>query len=331
MSFEQLQQFNNLDIIGGQNNLAGMIWLHTLSESFHQISLKSSKPFQIKGEVFTPTAALIEFDHGIKMTQQIVQNHCALPISIFANELNVSPKASFILAKMNQIIVQQSWFDILQINQHPSKHQILEGLQTIWNEIRGYSASTEAESDTNKRKKLTSDQAKENSKVVSRLLTQHKDLSLTRLSYFLCPKGETGTLKANELEKAIVKLKCKLIDELQWLNQGNLYCIQWRIQRSLYGLYYLNMLIYHDHQHPLVQLKSVDQGFLSHVFDKEGQISVQLNLSNICIQTLKLERDNFQGINLAAWKVIFNNMLYPLKYYYYQSKFIKPNFEYIVY
>lgn len=331
MSFEQLQQFNNLDIIGGQNNLAGMIWLQTLSESSRQISLKSSKPFQIKGEAFTPTAALIQFDQMIKVLLQIPQyDHTSL-LSTLQNEYVVMKGASFLAAKMHQIMKQQSWFDILQINQHPSKLQILEGLQTIWNEIRGYSASTEAESDTNKRKKLISDQAKENSKVVSRMLAQYKDLSLTKLSFFLCPKGETGTLQANELEKAIVKLKSKLIDQLQWLNQGNLYCIQWRIQRSLYGHYYLNMLIYHDHQHPLVQLQSPDQGFLSHEFDKEGQISVQLNLSNICIQTLKLERDNFQGINLASWKVIFNNMLYPLKYYYYQSKVIKSNFEYIVY
>lgn len=331
MSFEQFQQSNNLEVIGGQNNLAGMIWLHTLSESFRQISLKSSKPFQIKGEAFTPTAALIQFDQIIKIQHRLLQNNCALPVTTLPNEFIVSPKASLLLAKMHQIIKQQSWFDILQINQHPSKLQILEGLQTLWNEIRGYSASTEAESDTNKRKKLISDQAKENSKVISRMLAQHKDLSLTKLTFFFNYTGDMTTLQTNEFEKALIKLTSKLIEQLKQLNQENLFCIQWRIQRSLYGQYYLNMLVYNDHQHSLVQVQPQDQDLLSHVFDKEGQISVQLNLSNVSIQTLKLDRDNFQGFNLAEWKVIFNNMLYPLKYYYYQSKVIKSNFAYITY
>ncbi|WP_353161583.1 hypothetical protein [Acinetobacter guillouiae] len=331
MSFEQFQQFNNLDVIGGPTQLAGMIQLQQLSETFRQISLKSSKPFQIKGEVFTPTAALIQFDQMIKVLSQMPQYDHASLLSTLQNEYVVMKGASFLAAKMHQIMKQQHWFDILQINQHPSKHQILEGLQTIWNEIRGYSASTEAESDTNKRKKLISDQAKENSKVVSRMLAQHKDLSLTKLSFFFNYTGDMSTLQTNEIEKAIIKLKSKLIEQLKQLNEGNLYCIQWRIQRSLYAQYYLNMLVYHDHQHSLVQVQPQDQDLLSHMFDKEGQISVQMNLSNVSIQTLKLDRDNLQGMNLAEWKVIFNNMLYPLKYYYYQSKVIKSNFEYITY
>lgn len=329
MSFEQLQQFNNLDIIGGQNNLAGMIQLQQLSETFRQISLKSSKPFQIKGEVFTPTAALIQFDQMIKVLLQMPQyDHTSL-LSTLQNEYVVMKGASFLAAKMHQIMKQQHWFDILQINQHSSKYQILEGLQTIWNEIRGYSASSEADNDSNKRKNLISDQAKENSKVVSRLLTQHTNLSLTKLSFFFNTTGDMTTLQTNEFEKAIVKLKSKLIDQLQQLNQGKLFCIQWRIQRTFYGQYYLNMLVYHNEQHQLQQPQ--DQYLLSHTFDIDGQPTIQLDLSQVLTLTGKIERDNFQGINLASWKVIFNNMLYPLKYYYYQSKVIKSNFKYIVY
>ncbi|MFW1955180.1 hypothetical protein ACG91D_06250 [Acinetobacter guillouiae] len=329
MSFEQLQKSNNLDIIGGPNYLAGMIQLQQLSETFRQISLKSSKPFQIKGEVFTPTAALIQFDQMIKVLSQMPQYDHASLLSTLQNEYVVMKGASFLAAKMHQIMKQQNWFDILQINQHPSKHQILEGLQIIWNEIRGYSASSEADNDSNKRKNLISDQAKENSKVVSRLLTQHTNLSLTKLSFFFNTTGDMTTLQTNEFEKAIVKLKSKLIDQLQQLNQGKLFCIQWRIQRTFYGQYYLNMLVYYNEQH-LLQ-KPQDQYLLSHTFDIDGQPTIQLDLSQVLTLTGKIERDNFQGINLASWKVIFNNMLYPLKYYYYQSKVIKSNFKYIVY
>ena len=329
MSFEQLQQFSNLDLIGGQNNLIVMKWLHTLGEASHQLCLKSSKPLQIRGQVLTPTAPLIELDRVLKMQRQMMQSNCAFPLTTLPNEFIVNKGASFLVSKMHQIVMQNSWFDILGINQHLDKSAIHSFLNQLWNEIRGYLISVEAESDVNKRKKLISDQAKENSRIVSRLLTQHTDISSTKLFYCFCAKGDTASLQVNELEKAIVKLKSKLIDQFQQLNQGNLFCIQWRIQRTLYGQYYLNMLVYHEQNHQL-QLPH-DQDLLSHSIDKEGQISVQLNLPNVSIHTLKLERDYFQGINLAEWKVIFNNMLYPLKYYYYQSKLIKLNFEYIIY
>ncbi|OTG65389.1 hypothetical protein [Acinetobacter silvestris] len=88
------------------------------------------------------------------------------------------------------------------------------------------------------------------------------------------------------------------------------------------------MLVYHDDQYQL-QLPQ-DQNLLSHAFDDEQQ-TIKLDLSNVLTQNIKIERDNFQGTNLAEWKVIFNSMLYPVKYYYYQSKVISAKFEYIVY
>lgn len=70
------------------------------------------------------------------------------------------------------------------------------------------------------------------------------------------------------------------------------------------------MLVYHDDQYHLQLPK--DQNLLSHTFDKGGQPVIQLNLSQIFTNTQKIERDNFQGINLAEWKAIFNSMLYPV-------------------
>lgn len=328
MSFEQLQQFNNLDLIGGQNNLTAMTSLQSLSETSRQMSLKSSKAFQTKGDVLTPTAALIQLNGLIKTIQSMIQGNYAPSLNPLSNEFAVTKGAHFLFVKINQIIMQHGWFDILEINQHPHKQRIYSILDQLWNEIRGYSISGEAESDAKKRKKLMAEQTRENSRTVSQLLTQHTDLSLTKFSFFVCFNGDTTKLQTNEIEKVILKLKSKLINEFQQLNQEKLFCIQWRIQKTLYGHYYLNMLVYHDDQYQLQQPQ--DQNLLLHTFDDEQQ-SVKLDLSNVLIQYIKIERDNFQGTNLAEWKVIFNSMLYPVKYYYYQSKVISAKFEYIVY
>lgn len=329
MSFEQLQQFNNLDLIGGQNNLIAMTWLQSLSETSRQMSLKSSKAFQTKGDVLTPTAALIQLNGLIKTTQPMIQGNYAPPLNSLSNEFAVTKEAHFLFVKINQILMQHGWFDILEINQHPHKQPIYSILDQLWNEIRGYSISGEAESDAKKRKKLMAEQTRENTRIASRLLTTHANILMTRISYFISTTANTGQLEVNEIEKAIVKLKSKLINELQQLNQEKLLCVQWRIQKTLYGQYYLNMLVYHANQHQL-QLPT-DQNLLSHALDKDGQQVIQLDLSQVFTNTVKIERDNFQGINLAEWKVIFNSMLYPVKYYYYQSKVISAKFEYIVY
>lgn len=328
MSIDKLVSNNAMDLIGGQNSLTLMNYLPHLDETTRQMSLKSSKPFQTKGDVLTPTAALIQLNGLIKTTQPMIQGNYAPPLNSLSNEFAVTKEAHFLFVKINQILMQHGWFDILEINQHPHKQPINSTLNQLWNEIRGYSASSEAESDANKRKKLIADQAKENSRIVGRLLTTHTNILMTRVSYFISTTGNTEQLEVNEIEKAIVKLKSKLINEFQQLNQEKLFCIQWRIQKTLYGHYYLNMLVYHDDQYQLQQPQ--DQNLLLHTFDDEQQ-TVKLDLSNVLIQYIKIERDNFQGTNLAEWKVIFNSMLYPVKYYYYQSKVISAKFEYIVY
>ncbi|NAR94211.1 hypothetical protein [Acinetobacter haemolyticus] len=329
MSFEQLVQMNNMDVIGGQHPLPTMRWLEQLSEASRQISLKSSKPFQLRGEVLTPTPALIELDRVFKMTNDLFSNGYALQLDKLPNEFVTSKDALFLFVKTEQIKQQYGWFDILNINQNPDKEPINSTLKQLWNEVRGYSASSEVESDVRKRKELNSSQTRENSRIVSQLLTRHTNLNLTRLSFFFTSTGNIEHLQLKEIEKEVINLKSNLINELQQLNQDKLLCIQWRVQRSLNGQYYLNMLVYHDEQH-LLQLPQ-DQNLLSHTFDKDNQSTIQLDLSQIFNRTFKIERDNFQGTNLAEWKVIFNNMLYPLRYYYYQSKVISPRFEYIMY
>ncbi|NAR62132.1 hypothetical protein [Acinetobacter haemolyticus] len=233
MSFEQLVQMNNMDVIGGQHPLPTMRWLEQLSEASRQISLKSSKPFQLRGEVLTPTPALIELDRVFKMTNDLFSNGYALQLDKLPNEFVTSKDALFLFVKTEQIKQQYGWFDILNINQNPDKEPINSTLKQLWNEVRGYSASSEVESDVRKRKELNSSQTRENSRIVSQLLTRHTNLNLTRLSFFFTSTGNIEHLQLKEIEKEVINLKSNLINELQQLNQDKLLCIQWRVQRSL--------------------------------------------------------------------------------------------------
>lgn len=329
MSFNQLRQFNALDLIGGQPNLPNMLYLENLSNTAHQMSLKSSKPFQVKGDVLTPTAALIQLDGVIKNTLQMIQSGFTPPIELHTSPYVLSKAAGTLMLKTYNIVNHQGWGDILSISQHPGKAQIQASLLQFWNETRGYVMSAEAEKANKSRNKMITEQRSENSRIVSRLLTEHTNIQMTRASYFFNITGNRQQLETNKIEKALIKLKSKMVDQLQQLNEGNLLCLQWRIQQTISGQYYVNFLLYHVDQQPLQLPQDQDQ-FL-HSFSEAEQQIIKLDLSNVLTQSIKIERDNFQGTNLEQWKVIFNSMLYPLKYYYYQSKVISAKFEYIIY
>lgn len=329
MSFNQLIQLNALDLIGGQPNLGNMLYFENLSNAAHQMSLKSSKPFQVKGDVLTPTAALIQLDGAIKNTMQMIQLGFTPPIELHTSPYVLSKAAGALMLKTYNIVNHQGWGDLLTISQHPDKAQIHSSLLQLWNEIRGCSMSTEAENEAKNRKKMIAVQRNDNSRIVSRLLTEHTNIQMSKISYPFVIACNTQQLDMNTVEKALVKLKSRMVDQLQQSNEGNLLCLQWRIQKTVSGQYYVNFLIYHSEQQPL-QLPQ-GQDLLSHSFTEAEQQIIKLDLSSVLTQIIKIERDNFQGINLEQWKVIFNSMLYPLKYYYYQSKVISAKFEYIIY
>lgn len=329
MSFSQLIQLNALDLIGGQANLAYMHHLENLSNTAHQMSLKSSKPFQVKGDVLTPTAALIQLDGVIKSTLLMIQSGFTPPIELHTSPYMLSKAAGTLMLKTYYIALQQQWFDLLGINHHPAKAQIQESLLQLWNETRGYAMSDESEKANKSRNKMITEQRNENSRIVSRLLTEHTNIQISKISYPFVIACNRQQLETNKIEKALIKLKSKMVDQLQQSNEGNLLCLQWRIQQTISGQYYVNFLLYHVDQQPL-QLPQ-DQDQLLHSFSEAEQQIIKLDLSSVLTQFIRLERDNFQGINLEQWKVIFNSMLYPLKYYYYQSKVISARFEYIIY
>ncbi|PWB13178.1 hypothetical protein DCO44_15490 [Acinetobacter sp. AM] len=76
------------------------------------------------------------------------------------------------LTKIQSIINQNLWFDVLSINQHLSKQQIQTCLNMLWNETRGYRLSAEAERDGAVRTTLMWEQRTENGRLVRQLLTK---------------------------------------------------------------------------------------------------------------------------------------------------------------
>lgn len=323
MSFEYLNQFNCADLIGGPNHFDILYCFKFLDDLMHQMSLKSSKPFQVKHGILTPTSALIQLNTAV---QNMIQMNSINGWAIAPTEHTKAKKAAvYAFGKIQSILQHNQWFDVLSINAHPTKQQIQAYLDMLWNETRGYYSSAEAERDHAARTSLIREQCTENGRIVRRLLSTHSNLKITRLFGTYLMLGDFSQLELNRLEREMVKLKTAVTSQLRDLNQDKVYCIQWRIQRTLSGLYYLNVLVYHDTQHNLVLPQ--DYSKLSHCFDGNAQHTLKLDLANGNLQHLILGKDLIGITHPEQWKVIFNNMLYPLRYYYYESRTIPAKFN----
>lgn len=323
MSFESLNQSNSADLIGGAAHFKIFNCLKCLDDLMHQMSLKSSKPFQVKHGILTPTSALMQLHTAVQIISQINSfNGWAIAST---EHTKAKKTAVYALDKIQSILQQNQWFDVVNINSHPAKQQIQAGLDVLWNETRGYYSSAEVERDHATRTSLIREQSTENGKIVRRLLTKHSNLKITKLFGTFSMLGDFTQLELKLLEREMLKLKTAVTSQLQDLNQDKVYCIQWRIQRTLSGMYYLNVLVYHDTQHNLILPQ--DYSKLSHCFDGNAQHTLRLNLVNENLQHLILGKDLIGITHPEQWKVIFNNMLYPLRYYNYESKTIPAKFN----
>jgi len=327
MNIDLLAQLNAIEPIGDLANLSALKRFEELDNLVHQVSLRNSKPFRVRNEMLTPTLQLHQFDSAVRnLVNTIAQPNFPLILNEYTK---VKSTSLYALNKIQSTLNQNKWFDLQTINQLPYKAQVHSYLDALWNEIRGYNSSRDVKLDNTYRNKLIRDQRTENSKMVSRLLTKHSNVQASRLFFNLNFLGDFSNIELNQIEKRIYELKTKLISQLQQLNLGNLYCIQWRVQRSLPGFYYLNVLVYHTLEH-LIKLPQV-QNELVYKFNNAGQQTISLNQNYFNIQTYTLGSNQNQSIELEQWKVIFNQMLYSLKYYYYQSKVISPKFTSITY
>ena len=326
-NFDVMVQNNLTDLIGGFDQLLFMQHLEAIDGLAHQISLKSSTPLKVKDNILTPTDTLYRLHHCVQM---ILALYLLSHINFhFLETLGINQRTFFLLSKILTILQQQNgWFDITQIHYHPHKDNIRAILENLWNETRGFIASPPVQKDLKKREDLIKTERTGNSKIVSKLLRQHTNIQVSRFSCLITIQGNDPSLSPNELETNILRLKSKCLDQIQQLNTGQLLCIQWRVQRSV-GSYYLNMLVYHKDETFIAFPENAEDYTLT--LNGDSPNAVMFSLDQRIISISRLQKDNYQSDNLENWKVIFNAMLYPLRYCAYESKAISANFQNIVY
>lgn len=327
INFDVMVQNNLTDLIGGFDQLLFMEHLEAIDGLAHQISLKSSTPLKVKDNILTPTDTLYRLHHCVQMILALY----SLPhINFhFLETLGINQRTLFLLFRILTILQQQNgWFDITKIHYHPHKDNIRAILENLWNETRGFIASHPVQKDLKKREDLIKAERTGNSKIVSKLLRQHTNIQVSRLSSLMTIQGNDPSLSPNELETNILRLKSKCLDKIQKLNTGQLLCVQWRIQRSICG-YYLNMLVYHKDETIIAFPENAEDYTLT--LNGDSPNAVMFSLDQRIISISRLQKDNYQSDNLEHWKVIFNAMLYPLRYCAYESKAISANFQSIIY
>lgn len=319
---------NNLtDLIGGSSQLLFIQHLEAIDGLAHQISLKSSTPLKIIDNILSPTDTLYRLNHCVQMI------HCLYSLPIidfhFLETLGINKRTFFLLCKILTILQQlNGWFDITRVHQCQNPEYIRAVLENLWNETRGFIASPPVQKDLKKREDLIKTERTGNSKIVSKLLRQYTNIQVSRLSSLITIQGNDPSLSLNELETNILRLKSKCLDQIQKLNTGQLLCIQWRIQRSMGG-YYLNMLVFHKDETIIAFPENAEDYTLT--LNGDSPNAVMFSLDQRIFNISRLQKDNYQSNDLENWKVIFNAMLYPLRYCAYESKAISANFQNIIY
>ncbi|MDM1020413.1 hypothetical protein QSV37_08875 [Acinetobacter sp. VNK23] len=326
-NFDVMVQNNLTDLIGDPSQLLVMKLLEAIDGLAHQISLKSSTPLKVKDNILTPTDTLYRLNHCVKMIQTLypmyyIDFH-------YLETQGINQRTCFLLTKILTILQQQNgWFDITQVHYHHYKDHIRAILENLWNETRGFIASPLVQKDLKKREDLIKTERTGNSKIVSKLLRQHTNIQVSRFSCLITIQGNDPSLSPNELETNILRLKSKCLDQIQKLNTEQLLCVQWRIQRSMGG-YYLNMLVYHKDETIIAFPENAEDYTLT--LNGDAPNAVIFSLEQGINNTFRFQKDNYHSYNLEHWKVIFNAMLYPLRYCAYESKAISANFQSIIY
>lgn len=325
-NFDVMVQNNLTDLIGGVDHLLFMQHLEAIDGLAHQISLKSSTPLKVKDNILTPTDTLYRLNNCVQMIYALSLPHINFH---FLETLGINQRTSFLLSKILTILQQQNgWFDITRIHYYPHKDNIGAILENLWNETRGFIASPLVQKDLKKREDLIKTERTGNFKIVSKLLRQHTNIQVSRFSCLITIQGNDPSLSPNELETNILRLKSKCLDQIQKLNTEQLLCVQWRIQRSMGG-YYLNMLVYHKDETIIAFPENAEDYTLT--LNGDAPNAVIFSLEQGINNTFRFQKDNYHSNNLEHWKVIFNAMLYPLRYCAYESKAISANFQSIIY
>jgi hypothetical protein len=321
----QLEKYDALELIGGHENLQYYKVIENLMTTVRKMILAKSKPFKQGKNFLEPTVDYYSFYENLCF---ILNNQHTLGC---LNRLNTSQCISPLMKSFISNIMEVKQLDRLMPptclrSLDPQLSHSFDNYYTgIWNSLRGLANSNEFKSQEKKRKALISKQCQENTRIVGKQLRLHDSLEVHRIAFRIF---HTTNIQINDptlQDNSAKRILRQFINHIRQINLDHILCIQSRIQRTMTGQCYVNILVYAK-PNPEANF-NIDLSQFRDIYEKD---SIQLitfanNLFNRRFE-LFAKSNNFNEVNFEEWKVFFKYMLYPLNHYYYESKYIKPLF-----
>lgn len=313
-----------LDLIGGVENYSMYTTLESLDNQANKLASAQSKPFKSGKVIFLePTIDYYKFWESVYAFANNQQNFSAL------TNLNIHHNIPSHITSLVSIIRE-----VINSNQQVPpdnlKHyspQVSSAIDTyytgIWNSIRGQILSNSFKLKQDKIKSLISLQYKENIRIVGRLLRKHDSLRVFRLVININQQGNMHGCDIALADESATQVYRQFINHLRHITLGQALYIQSRLQRTITGQCYANIFIYAK---PDAQINlNIDLQEFRHYYET-GLTQLLTDVSSLNYSSLELGAFSNQVYNFEQWKVFFKSVLYPLNYYYYESKKIKPSF-----
>lgn len=324
----QLAYYNALDLIGGHENCQSYEVIENFMCTADKMISAKSKPFKQGKNCLEATVDYHNFFGSINCFTNHRNNF------LWLTNLN---EHCFIPAHITTLV--SSIQEILNSNRQvppdrlrtfePSSCKDIDFYYTgIWNSIRGQSVSNAFKLIEKRRKALISKQCQENTRIVGRLLRLHDSLQVFRFTFNIYHQANTNIDDIKVLDESAARVYRKIATYFHQLAGTQILCIQSRIQRTLTGQYYVNIFIYTKPDTQFNDSVDLSEFRYSH---ENGPIQLQTFASDAFYTHNTLYATHNFAFNFEQWKVFFKCALYPLNYYYYESKHIKPYFTSILF
>ncbi|MCH7310564.1 hypothetical protein [Acinetobacter sp. ANC 4805] len=321
----QFAKYDALELIGGRENLQYYEIIENLMTTVRKMVLAKSKPFKHGKHCLEATVDYYNFYGSLCF---LLDNQHTFGL---LNGLNTSQSISPLMKSLISNIMEVKQLHRLMPptclrSLDPQLSHSFDNYYTgIWNSLRGLANSNEFKSQEKKRKTLITKQCQENTRHLGRLLRQYNSVLVSRISFKIYHEINAQGCDVRLLDQTAKRLHQNFINHIRQINLDHILCIQSRIQRTMTGQCYVNILVYAK---PNAEANfNIDLGQFRDIYEKD---SIQLitfanNLLNKRFE-LFAKSNNFNEVNFEEWKVFFKYMLYPLNHYYYESKYIKPLF-----
>ncbi|MFK4050681.1 hypothetical protein [Acinetobacter venetianus] len=319
----QLANYDSVYLIGGNTSFQHYGILENLMTTAGKMVLAKSKPFKQGKNFLEPTVDYYSFYESLCF---ILDNQHTLG---FLNRLNTSQCISPLVRSLISNIIEVKQLDRLMPPNHlrllePQLSHAVDSYYTgIWNTLRGLANSSEFKLQEKKRKALITKQCQENTRIVGRLLRQCDSLDVHCIAFRIFHNADIQMNDFTLRDSAAAQILRQFINHIRQINLDHILCIQSRIQRTMTGQCYVNIFIYSKSDTQIDFNIDLNQFH----YNYEDATTQMYTYANELFHTqFRLFGSNSFAFNFEQWKVFFKCALYPLNYYYYESKQIKPSF-----